>query len=72
MSSSTIRTLVFFVFAAGAIGSFALLPWNWFSIPVFVILALAAWIVPGMVFARIATPEEKQRDLEERARNSPD
>ena len=72
MPASTIRTLLFMAFAVLAISAFLFISTGWLSYPAIILLLLAAWIVPDRVFGRIATPEEKQKDLEERARNSPD
>jgi hypothetical protein len=72
MSASTIRTLVFMAFAVLVISAFLFIPTGWLSYPAIILLVLAAWIVPERVFERIATPEEKHKDLEERARNFPD
>ena len=72
MSSNAIRTFVFLGLAAAAVGSIAIFSSVWLSIPIFVILVLCAWIVPGIIFRKIATAEEKRRDLERRARNFPD
>jgi Na+/glutamate symporter len=71
MSKAGIYSLaVFLAFALGGLALFFLVqPWL-LGVAAFVAAGMIGSIVASRVFNRLATPEEKRQDLEDRVRNS--
>ena len=64
------RTLVFLIFAAGGLVLFFNAQRWWVGSAQFVCAGIIGGLISEWLFKRLATPEEKRRDLEDRVRNS--
>ncbi len=60
---------IFLLFAVAGLGLAALASSSFVAIAIFVIAGIAGSVVAGRLFDRLATPEEKRRDIEDRVRN---
>jgi hypothetical protein len=70
MSKANLVSIVtFLLFAAAALWLAGTTHSPLGPIGTFVVVSLAGAIIAGRLFAWLATPEEKKRDLEERVRN---
>ena len=61
---------VFLAFAAAGLALFAYLRSFFLGVAAFVILGLMGSLIASRLFNRLATQDEKRRDLEDRVRNS--
>lgn len=61
---------VFLIFALGGLALFFLVPSWALGVCAFLLMGMIGSVVASRVFNRLATPEEKRRDLEDRVRNS--
>ena len=62
--------IVFLLFAACALAMFFFIRPAILGIASFLVMGMTGGSLASRVFARLATPEEKRRDLEDRVRNS--
>jgi hypothetical protein len=60
----------FLLFAAGGLALFFLMPSWLLGMAAFLVMGLAGTYAASRLFNRLATPEEKRLDLEDRVRNS--
>jgi hypothetical protein len=64
------RTLAFLAFAAGGLGLFLTANAWWAGLALFLCAGSIGGVISEWLFRRLATLDEKRRDLEDRVRNS--
>jgi hypothetical protein len=60
----------FLVFGAGGLALFFTLRPFFLGLAAFALMGLVGGVVAGRLFNRLASPEEKKREMEDRVRNS--
>lgn len=65
-----VRTVVFLAFAAGGLILFFMAGKWWVGSAQFVAAGIVGGLISEWLFRRLATPDEKRLDLEDRVRNS--
>jgi uncharacterized membrane protein YfcA len=70
MKASLLSVAVFLLFAGAGLGLAALLQPPWLGAAAFLAMGLIGSLASARIFNRLATPEEKRRELEDRVRNS--
>ena len=64
-----ISLAIWAAFAAIGVGAYLLVPMFWAGAAIAVLCFLAGSLLSAMMFNRLATPEERRLDLEDRVRN---
>jgi hypothetical protein len=68
--ASLCSVAAFLAFGAGGLVLFFVLKPFFLGLGAFAVMGLAAGVVAGRLFDRLASPEEKKREMEDRVRNS--
>jgi len=68
--ASLVSLSVFLLFAIAGLGLAAFVQPLWLEVAAFLVIGLIGSVAAGRIFNRLATQDEKRRDLEDRVRNS--